>query len=124
MRGWRWTALALLLAGTPVLAGSNYLYLFTESKALALAGLARQQARRLLADQDYGRAARLIGQNAISREEYETIRAAAIVAEYDLKIADLKSQQATISLGLAEALARNGQRIPLCKRKKSKDEEE
>ena len=98
------------------------LYIFKSAKERAVAGLARQRARKGLADKDYQRGVYLTARGAISAEEFDILSTAATVAKYDLEIAEAGATRAAITLDLATALARNGQRIPLCKRKTQSDE--
>ena len=107
----RWLMVSSLTVALPLLGESPYVYLFSSGKARAVAGLSRQKARRLLAEQNFQRASRLLQSAAISREEYDWAKTAATVAVYDEQIAELKAKYAAISLDLAVALARNGQRI-------------
>jgi hypothetical protein len=114
---------AVATLSLPVMADSPYLFIFESANARAVAGLARQKARAQLAQRDYDRARRLVNSQAISQEEYESFRAVAILSALDLKIADLKAQESSLTLQLANALARTGKRIPLCMRKKQVDQD-
>ena len=120
MRFWAVGILSLLSVNS--FGASSYVYLFESAKARAISGLSRQKARGNLAAVDFDRAARLFEKEAISREEYEQFEAAVKVGRLDLKIAEIRARQASITLDLAQALARNGRRIPLCHRRKQSDE--
>ena len=112
--------LSLRAFGVP--SEAPHVQLFVSSKARAETGLLRQKARRNLAQRSFQRTDRIYQKGAASLDEYEQSRAAAILSEFDFKIAELKAKQAAISLRLAQALARNGQRIPLCRRRRQQDE--
>lgn len=112
-----------LLAATPLFAESSKLFLFKSSKARADLALTRRKAWLALARHDYDRAARLKAQSAISDEEFEDFRAALALAQYDLRIAELKAKQSDLSLQMAAALDRNGRKIPLCQRRKQKEDD-
>lgn len=111
-----------ILTITPLFGDSQYIFLFQSAQARSLAGLARQKARLRLAREDLRRASELLSSHAIPREEYDIISTAVQVGTFDLEIAELRAEQATIALDLALALARNGQRIPLCRRRRQTDE--
>jgi len=117
--------IALVLLAVPMigLAASPNLWLFESSYHRAVAGQARQKARLKVARQQEARAARLFNRNVLSAEEMEEAETTSKLAQIDLFIAELKTRQASLSLKLAKALDRNAKRIPLCVRKKQKDED-
>ncbi len=87
-----------------------------------MSGQRRQESRQELATKEFERAIRQISNGAMSVEEYEIYRAIEAVAARDLEIAKLKVDETALSLKMALGLARNGQRIPLCRRIKQSDE--
>lgn len=118
-----YVAAALILGTSPVLGGSAFVSLFESSAKRSETGLQRQLARRSRAFQELARAKKLIAAEAISQSEYDLIETIAILSDLDLEIAELRAKQSTISLELAKSLDRNGQRVPLCKRKRESDED-
>lgn len=113
-------AVALALLGPAVYAASSHVFLFESAKARTEVTVTRQKARLTLAERELARMRVLYARHAVSLDELDQIRAAEAVAREDVRIAELRAKSAAISLTLAQALDRNGQRIPLCKRKRLK----
>ena len=114
--------LIILLSVGQSFADSSYIYLFESAAARSAAGLARQEARRNLANRGYARMLDVYQKGAASSDELDQSYAAMTLAELDYQISANKSEQAKIARDLAVALGRNGQPVPLCKRRPQRDE--
>lgn len=110
----------LFFPATLVFAESPYLSLFETARERMRFGLEGQKAREALALSKYQRASRLAELNSISREEFEQIKAAEILAALDVEISEIKIKQADIALGLMQGLSQAGRRIPVCPRRVKK----
>lgn len=107
---------------TPAQPESPYVLLFKSSKSRADEGLSRQIARNKFAYQEFRRYSALLEHKAVSMEDYEMARAAAILAPLDLRIAEAKAQEAALALKIAETMSKVGRAVPICKRVKQSDE--
>ncbi len=116
--------LFLFLPYENVLCESPHLFIFKAAVERAQISVQSEQARDLLAQQEYRRGSQLIHSHTISRDEFEQLRTAATVAALDVKIAEIKLRQQELALDLVNGLSQAHLRIPVCRRRFKKPKKE
>ena len=98
----------------PSLDDNPYIELYRLRISQSETNLERTQAVATLANARLGRGKKLLGSNAISAEEYDTMVSEAAVAAADVEVGRRKVDEAKAFYRIIEGLIKSKGQIPLC----------